>query len=66
MSATAQDELILVFDAGTQSIRAALIDPRGVIQHMVKTPFEPYFSRRPGWAEQEPDFYWQHVHRYLP
>jgi sugar (pentulose or hexulose) kinase len=60
MSAAAQDELILVFDAGTQSIRAALIDPRGVIQHMVKTPFEPYFSRRPGWAEQEPDFYWQH------
>ena len=59
MTATARDDQILVFDAGTQSIRAALIDPRGVIHHLVKTPFEPYFSRRPGWAEQEPDFYWQ-------
>jgi sugar (pentulose or hexulose) kinase len=59
MTTTAQNEQILVFDAGTQSIRAALIDPLGVIHHMVKTPFEPYFSRRPGWAEQEPDFYWQ-------
>ena len=60
MTATTRDEQILVFDAGTQSIRAALIDLHGEIQHMVKTPFEPYFSRRPGWAEQEPDFYWQH------
>lgn len=59
MAAIPQGDLILVFDAGTQSIRAALIDPRGTIHHMVKTPFEPYFSRRPGWAEQEPDFYWQ-------
>jgi len=59
MTITAHNEQILVFDAGTQSIRAALIDPLGAIHHMVKTPFEPYFSRRPGWAEQEPDFYWQ-------
>jgi sugar (pentulose or hexulose) kinase len=59
MTATTRDEQILVFDAGTQSIRAALIDLHGEIQHMVKTPFEPYFSRRPGWAEQELGFYWQ-------
>lgn len=53
------DELILVFDAGTQSIRAVLIDPRGTIFRIVKIPINPYFSTQPGWAEQAPDLYWQ-------
>jgi sugar (pentulose or hexulose) kinase len=52
-------ELILAIDAGTQSIRAALVDLSGEIQHLVKTPIEPYFSERPGWAEQRPEYYWQ-------
>ncbi|RJP92393.1 MAG: carbohydrate kinase [Desulfobacteraceae bacterium] len=50
--------LILTIDAGTQSIRAALVDLRGNIVDMVKTPIEPYFSAHPGWAEQEPGYYW--------
>ena len=52
-------ELILAIDAGTQSIRAALVDLAGEIRHLVKTPIEPYFSERPGWAEQRPEYYWQ-------
>ncbi len=52
-------ELILAIDAGTQSIRAALVDLSGEIQHLVKIPIEPYFSERPGWAEQRPEYYWQ-------
>ena len=52
-------ELILAIDAGTQSIRAALVDLRGHIRALVKTPIEPYFSAQPGWAEQHPDYYWQ-------
>ena len=51
-------ELILSIDAGTQSIRAALVDTNGNIQHIVKTPIQPYFSDHPGWAEQHPDYYW--------
>ena len=51
-------ELILSIDAGTQSIRAALIDLNGNILHIVKTPIQPYFSEHPGWAEQQPDYYW--------
>lgn len=51
-------ELILSVDAGTQSIRAALIDAFGNILHIVKTPIQPYFSDHPGWAEQHPDYYW--------
>ena len=52
-------ELILSIDAGTQSMRAALVDPTGTIHHLIKTPIEPYFSERPGWAEQRPDYYWE-------
>jgi sugar (pentulose or hexulose) kinase len=52
-------ELILAIDAGTQSIRAALVDLSGNIQYLVKTPIEPYFSERPGWTEQRPEYYWQ-------
>ena len=54
---TTQD-LVLSVDAGTQSIRAALIDVRGNIKAIVKTPIQPYFSEHPGWAEQRPDYYW--------
>lgn len=59
MAETGKDDLILVIDAGTQSIRTALIDPRGDIRRMVKTVIDPYFSRHPGWAEQEPAYYWK-------
>ena len=52
-------ELILSIDAGTQSMRAALVDLTGTIHHLVKTPIEPYFSEHPGWAEQRPDYYWE-------
>ena len=52
-------ELILAIDAGTQSIRAALVDLSGEIKHQIKTPIEPYFSERPGWAEQRPEYYWE-------
>ena len=61
MTTNPQGDLILVFDAGTQSIRAALIDRQGTICHMVKTPIEPYFSRQPGWAEQEPTYFWDNL-----
>ena len=53
------EEVILTIDAGTQSIRAALIDLKGNIKEIVKTPITPYFSKHPGWAEQEPDYYWK-------
>jgi sugar (pentulose or hexulose) kinase len=52
-------ELILSFDAGTQSIRAALIDTSGNILQIVKRPIEPYFSAQPGWAEQHAEYYWK-------
>ena len=53
------DDCILTIDAGTQSIRAAIIDLKGEIHDIVKTPIEPYFSVKPGWAEQDPEYYWK-------
>jgi sugar (pentulose or hexulose) kinase len=53
------EPLVLTFDMGTQSVRALLINPRGVIVHKVQKIYEaPYYSKQPGWAEQRPYFYW--------
>jgi sugar (pentulose or hexulose) kinase len=51
--------LVLTFDMGTQSARALLVNSRGEILHKVQKIYDPpYYSKRPGWAEQRPDFYW--------
>ena len=50
---------ILTLDFGTQSVRAALINKKGDILHIVKETYKPaYFSTQKGYAEQDPDFYW--------
>lgn len=59
MGKTKREELILSIDAGTQSIRATLVDLKGTIRDLSKTPIEPYFSKHPGWAEQQPEYYWE-------
>lgn len=55
----AAGELFFALDVGTQSIRTALVDLAGGVLSLVKTPIEPYFSARPGWAEQHPEYYWE-------
>ncbi len=55
------DPLILTIDCGTQSIRAFLFDKKGAFRAKEKIKFKPYFSENPGWAEQQPDFYWQTI-----
>ncbi len=52
-------DCILAIDNGTQSVRALLFDLRGQVVAGSKIEIEPYFSRHPGWAEQDPEFYWQ-------
>ena len=50
---------ILTIDNGTQSVRAIVFDFDGNIVAKEKQEIEPYYSKEPGWAEQDPDLYWR-------
>jgi sugar (pentulose or hexulose) kinase len=52
------DSNVVVIDAGTQSIRAVLIDMKGNILKIEKTEVNPYFSTEPGFAEQDAEYLW--------
>ena len=49
---------VLSVDCGTQSLRAFLINEHGEILKKAQVAYEPYFSKKPGWAEQNPLVYW--------
>ena len=56
------DPLVLTFDVGTQSARVLLVNAAGQILGKVKKVYDdPYYSLHPNWAEQRPDYYWQHM-----
>lgn len=50
---------LLVIDAGTQSIRAVIVDLNGNIVQIEKTEIEAYYSTEPGFAEQDPEYLWE-------
>jgi sugar (pentulose or hexulose) kinase len=52
-------DLILSIDNGTQSIRALLFDLQGNLVAKSRIELQAYFSKKPGWAEQEADYFWQ-------
>jgi len=54
-------DLLVSLDSGTQSVRALLFDLNGNLLAKSRVKIEPYVSRRPGWAEQEPSIYWDSV-----
>ncbi len=51
-------DLIMAVDCGTQNLRVILFDREGHIIEMSKRKYTPYYSTKPGWAEQDPEFYW--------
>ena len=51
-------DLLLAIDNGTQSIKALLFDPEGNLLAREQVHFAPYYSTKPGWAEQDPLVYW--------
>jgi len=55
---TAKD-LLLAIDNGTQSLKALVFDPEGRLVVKAVEPFDPYYSEHPGWAEQDPNVFWQ-------
>jgi len=52
-------DLLLALDNGTQSVRALLFDTAGNLLGKGKVELEPYYSTQPGWAEQDPEYYWK-------
>jgi sugar (pentulose or hexulose) kinase len=52
-------EVVLVIDNGTQSVRALLFDPQGNLVAKSRVLIEPYFSEHPRWAEQRPEYFWE-------
>lgn len=53
---------VLSIDFGTQSVRALIIDEKGVILASSKSIYDtPYFSVQSGYAEQDPDYYFQQM-----
>ncbi|TXH03420.1 MAG: carbohydrate kinase [Nevskiaceae bacterium] len=53
---------LLAIDVGTQSARAIVFDAQGHLLAKAQTPIEPvYHSPQPGWAEQDPETYWNAV-----
>ncbi len=49
---------LLSIDCGTQSLRALLFDTQGDLIDKVQIFYEPYQSPKPGYAEQNPELYW--------
>jgi len=52
-------DYILAIDNGTQSVRALIFDLRGNLVTKVRVPLISYVSPQPGWAEQDPAYYWR-------
>ena len=53
-----EQRYLLAIDNGTQSVRALLFDLAGNLLGKGKVELEPYYSANPGWAEQDPEYYW--------
>lgn len=57
-----EERIVLVFDVGTQSSRALLVNNKGKILGKGQIKHNPpYQSLRPDWAEQEPDYYYRNI-----
>ena len=56
-------EHILAIDNGTQSVRALVFDLQGRLLHSARVPIQPYVSPQPGWAEQDPEYFWSSLCR---
>lgn len=55
---------LLALDVGTQSARAIVFDARGHLLARAQCVFDPaYVSPQPGWAEQDPEVYWNALAR---
>ncbi|GAB3670259.1 FGGY-family carbohydrate kinase [Salinisphaera aquimarina] len=60
----AEADRILAIDVGTQSVRALVFDRAGTLSARAQIAIDPpYVSPEPGFAEQDPDLFWQAITR---
>ncbi len=52
-------DLLLAIDNGTQSIKALVFGVDGQMEVCERLSLVPYTSPRPGWAEQDPEYFWR-------
>ncbi|MFA6755423.1 MAG: FGGY-family carbohydrate kinase [Bacilli bacterium] len=53
------NKLVIAIDYGTQSVRVSIINTEGKFLGFEQEKYdEPYFSKRPGYAEQDADYYY--------
>jgi sugar (pentulose or hexulose) kinase len=53
------EPVILAIDNGTQSVRALLFDLAGNLLAKSQVMLTPYVDEHPGWAENDPAYYWK-------
>ncbi len=57
-----KNPLVLTIDFGTQSVRVALVNKKGDFVAMERAKYSPaYNSPEPGYAEQDPEFYFENL-----
>lgn len=57
-----KNPLVLTIDFGTQSVRVALVNKQGEMVALERVKYNPaYHSPKPGYAEQDPDFYFENL-----
>jgi xylulokinase len=59
------DQLLLGIDVGTTGTKAALFTPDGRLRALGQAEY-PIYHPRPGWAEQDPEDWWQAVCAAVP
>jgi len=59
MAPMSTKDLILSIDNGTQSLKALIFDLQGRLLAREAVAFTPYFCEQPGWAEQDPQVFWE-------
>ena len=53
------NDILLSIDCGTQSLRALMFSTNGDLIDKEQIFYEPYYSLKPGYAEQDAEIYWK-------
>lgn len=55
-----EKDLVIAIDYGTQSVRVSIIDKKGTFLAFEQEKYDnPYFSIKPGYCEQDPNYYYE-------